>query len=296
MTSFVGSASSARQPWQHKEVLAGGLRLHLVEAGDGKPVLLLHGFPEFWFSWRYQIVDLAAAGFRAVAPDLRGYNKSEKPHGVAAYDIVKLVGDVLALIDHLGVDRIRVVAHDWGGIVAWYLAMWHPDKVERLAILNAPHPATYRRDLFATDQWKRSWYMLFFQLPWLPEAALAAGNFAVLDKMFARDVTNPDAFAHDEILHYKMAFHEKGSVRSAINFYRAAARPGAAGRLQDLRPVLCPTLVLWGERDPYLSPTLADGLEAHVRDLQIRRFPDAGHWLQLDEPALVSAMLVEFLA
>ncbi len=291
----VAATSTETQPWRHEEVLACGVRLHVVRAGQGKPVVLLHGFPEFWFSWRLQIAALAGAGLHVVAPDMRGYNTSEKPPGVAQYEIGKLVADVVALIDHLGVDKASVVAHDWGGIVAWYLAMWHPERVERLAILNAPHPGAYRRDLFTTDQWRRSWYVAFFQLPWLPEVALRAGNFASLERVFTGDIRTRAAFAHDEVLHYKMAFRHPGALTSAINYYRAAVRRAARGTPEDLRPIMCPTLVLWGERDRYLSPTLASGLEAYVHDLRVELFPEAGHWLQLDEPARVTALLTEFL-
>ncbi len=296
MTNIAGTTTAAAQPWTHEDVVAGEVRLHVVKAGAGKPVLLLHGFPEFWFSWRYQIADLAAANFHVVAPDMRGYNTSEKPHGVAAYDIRKLVADVVALIDHLGVEKVSVVAHDWGGIVAWYLAMWHPERVERLAILNAPHPAAYRRDLFTTDQWRRSWYVLFFQLPWLPEAMLRARDFAFIERTLSSDVSNLDAFANNETRQYKAAFKHPGALTSAINYYRGAGRSAARGAIDDVRPIACPTLVVWGERDRYLSPTLANGLEAHVSDLQVRRLPGAGHWVQLDEPGKVSAMLVEFLS
>ncbi|MBI5504315.1 MAG: alpha/beta hydrolase [Deltaproteobacteria bacterium] len=295
MTHVAASGAEAAQPWRHEEVVACGVRLHVVQAGRGKPVLLLHGFPEFWFSWRLQIAALAGAGLHVVAPDMRGYNTSEKPRGIAEYEISKLVADVVALIDHLGVDEASVVAHDWGGIVAWYLAMWHPERVERLAILNAPHPGAYRRDLFTTDQWRRSWYVAYFQLPWLPEASLRAGNFAFLERVFTGDVRACEAFAHDEVLHYKMAFKHPGALTSAINYYRAAIRRAARGTPEDLRPIVCPTLVLWGERDRYLSPTLANGLETYVHDLRVERFPEAGHWLQLDEPARVTALLTEFL-
>lgn len=284
-----------RLSWRHEQVLAGAIRLHVVRAGQGKPVVLLHGFPDFCLSWRYQIDALAAAGLAAVAPDMRGYNLSEKPHGRAAYDIRNLVADIAALIAHLGVGPASVVGHDWGGIVAWYLAMWHPQLVERLAILNAPHPAAYRRDLLKTDQWKRSWYVLFFQLPLLPELLMSAGNFATIERIFAA-VTNPDAFAHDEMQLHKGAFRHAGALTSAINYYRAVARPAARAALDDVRPITCPTLLVWGERDRYLSPTLAGGLEPYIHDLRVARLPEAGHWVHLDQPERVSNLLIEFLS
>src|SRR5262249_33835635 len=152
------------EPWAHRHALVGGLRLHYVEAGAGPPVLLLHGFPEFWYSWRHQLPALAGAGFRAWAPDLRGYNESEKPAGVRNYRVRLLVEDVAGLIRHTGAGRATVVGHDWGGVIAWRLAMDRPELVERLVILNAPHPGAFLRELRNPAQWLRSAYVLFFQL------------------------------------------------------------------------------------------------------------------------------------
>src|SRR5579884_3024966 len=165
----------AQQLWTHRHASVNGVRLHYVEAGRGPLVVLLHGFPEFWYSWRHQIPALAAAGFRVLAPDLRGYNESDKPPGVAAYGLERVAGDVAALVRHAGERRAAVVGHDWGGGIAWWLAMHRPDVVGRLAVLNAPHPAAFRRELRTPGQLLRSWYVFFFQLPALPEWLFRAG-------------------------------------------------------------------------------------------------------------------------
>ncbi|MFC7007869.1 alpha/beta fold hydrolase [Halalkalicoccus salilacus] len=158
--------------WSHHETIINGVRLHYVEAGEGPLVLLLHGFPEHWYAWREQIPALVDAGYRVVAPDMRGYNVSEKPHGVEAYRIGTLVEDVRALIEDRSEEHATVVGHDWGGMIAWEIAARHPNVVDRLVAMNAPHPAVYRREIRSgrSDQRRRSWYVLFFQLPWLPEA------------------------------------------------------------------------------------------------------------------------------
>src|SRR5688500_15664384 len=172
-----------------------GARLHYVEAGQGPLVVLLHGFPEFWYGWRGQIGPLAAAGFRVVAPDLRGYNLSSKPRGAAAYSTAKLAADVRDLIRERGAEQACVAGHDWGGVVAWVTAMRHPKVVRRLAILNVPHPRRFVRGAARhPDQWLRSWYTLAFQLPWLPERVIRAGRFRLLREGMRRDAA-PGAFS-----------------------------------------------------------------------------------------------------
>ncbi|HXC52921.1 MAG TPA: alpha/beta fold hydrolase [Candidatus Limnocylindrales bacterium] len=282
--------------WHHDELAAGGLRFHVVRAGDGPAVLLLHGFPDFWYSWRYQIPALAAAGFRVIAPDLRGYNASDKPSGVKAYDIDLLAADVAALADATATGRVHLAGHDWGGIVAWYAAMQYPEKFQSLVVLNAPHPATFARDLFTTRQWLRSWYMFFFQLPGLPEAMVRLGNFRSLDETYSREVFGRDAFAHREIDDYKAALAMPGALTSAINYYRAAFRRFVRAPRGEHRPIEIPTLLLWGDRDRHLGSSLTVGLDPWVPDLKVRHFPDAGHWLQLDEPDIVNRMMIDFFS
>ncbi|HQR44579.1 MAG TPA: alpha/beta hydrolase [Thermoanaerobaculia bacterium] len=278
----------------HREVEANGVRLHVAEAGTGPLVLLLHGFPEFWYAWRHQLPALAAAGFRAVAPDLRGYNLSEKPPGIASYAVEKLAADVAALVTALGEESAFVVGHDWGGALAWYLPLLHPGRVRRLAILNAPHPAAFRRELKrSAAQRKRSSYILFFQLPWLPERAIRKDDFGQLAKMLRRDPVRAGAFSADDVARYQEALSRPGALTAALNWYRAALRhPPRLPR--ERRTIDVPTLVVWGGKDRYLGPALAEGLERWVPDLVVERLPDASHWVPADAPERVNELLIRF--
>jgi pimeloyl-ACP methyl ester carboxylesterase len=263
-------------------------------------VVLLHGFPEFWYSWRQQIPALAAAGFRVVAPDARGYNLSSKPPGIAQYAPRRLARDIRDLIAERGASRAFLAGHDWGAAAAWIAAMAHPDVVERLAVLNAPHP---RRMLEALrrpgSQMGRSWYMFFFQLPWLPERAVRAGDWWALRRGFEHDA-RPGAFTPQDIDRYREAWSQPGAVGATINYYRASMRrppaPGSASVARaGLGPVRAPTLVIWGERDRYLGVELAEPHRADVPNLeQVVRLPNASHWVQHDEPERVSELLIRF--
>jgi epoxide hydrolase 4 len=281
--------------WIHGEVVLDGVRLHYVEAGDGPPVILLHGFPEFWYSWRHQIPPLAEAGFRALAPDLRGYNLSDKPEGLDSYRVEVLVQDVVGLIRHTGAERATLVGHDWGGIIAWHTAILRPEVVERLVVLNAPHPAAYNRELWSSTQLLRSWYAGFFQLPILPETALSAGDYAALDHVLRRNPVRPGAFSDDDIRLYKAALAQPGALTATVNYYRAAAREHS--RLSSLgrRQISAPTLLIWGDRDPYLVGSLTDGLRQWVPRLRVERLPNASHWVQVDAYERVNRLLLEFL-
>jgi pimeloyl-ACP methyl ester carboxylesterase len=268
--------------------------LHYVEAGQGPLVVLLHGFPEFWFSWRHQIPVLAAAGFRVLAPDLRGYNESDKPRGVESYRLNALTADIAGLIRQAGEQRACIVGHDWGGAVAWGLALGRPQVVERLVILNAPHPAAFFRELRTPRQRLRSWYMLFFQLPGVAEWVFRARNYAWLERVLRHDPIRPGAFTDEEISLYKQALDRPGALTAAMNYYRAMFRHRAKVQRQ-MRCITVPTLLLWGERDRYLGRRLTEGLEPWVQNLRIERLPDASHWLQNDAPEWVNRLLLEFL-
>jgi epoxide hydrolase 4 len=280
--------------WREGEALVNGVRLHYVEAGDGPLVVLLHGFPEFWYSWRNQIPALASAGFRVVAPDLRGYNLSDKPPGVASYRMSLLVEDVAGLIRHAGAERACVVGHDWGGAIAWKLALIRPDLVERLAILNAPHPAALRRELHGLAQWFRSAYVLFFQLPRLPEWLILRDGCAFLDKVL-RQTVRRGAFSREDVALYKQALAVPGAATAALNYSRAAMR-FPTRPADDERPITAPTLLVWGERDRYLGVRLSEGLTRWVRRLRVERLRDASHWVQNDDPQRVNALLLDFLS
>lgn len=272
----------------------GEVRLHYVEAGDGPLVALLHGFPEFWFSWRFQIPALVAAGFRVVAPDMRGYNLSSRPSKVAAYDIDRLAADVRDLIRERGAERALVAGHDWGAAAAWVTAMNHPEVVERLAILNAPHPRRMLHGLRRPRQLARSWYMLFFQLPGLPELAMRAGSWWSWRRLFETEA-RPGAFTPQDIERYVEAWSQPGAPTGMVNYYRAALRQTPGRAAARIRPVEAPTLVIWGQRDRHLGAELAEPERADVPNLErVVRLPEASHWVHQDEPERVSELLVDF--
>src|SRR5262249_8046813 len=202
---------------QHRQVRTNGVRLHCVVDGDGPLVLLLHGFPEFWYSWRYQIPALATR-FRVVAPDLRGYNESEKPAGVAAYAMSELIADVEGLVGAFGARDAAIVGHDWGGGIAWAFAMERPALTRRLARVNCPHPAMVAQHLRGNlRQLARSWYVFFFQLPWLPEFLLGLDHGRILGRMFRASTARPGAIPEDDIQRFRDAAMHSGALRSAIN-------------------------------------------------------------------------------
>jgi len=280
--------------WRHGFATVNGVRLHYVEAGDGPLVILLHGFPEFWYSWRRQIAVLAAAGLHAVAPDLRGYNLSEKPPGIENYRVALLMDDVAGLIDHFGAERAHIAGHDWGGVIAWRLAMHRPGRVDRLAILNAPHPAAFYRALRTnSEQWLRSLYILQFQVPYLPERFLAAGKFRAITQILRHEPLTPGAFTRADIARYQEALAQPGALTAALNYYRAAVRLPSES-LGPVSIISAQTLVLWGMQDRYLDASLSHGLQRWVPRLSVRRFRTASHWLQNDAVEAVNEALVEF--
>lgn len=273
----------------------GAVRLHYVEMGEGPLVVLLHGFPEFWYSWRFQIPGLAEAGFRVVAPDMRGYNLSDKPQGVNNYRAELLGRDVARLIRACGAERAKVVGHDWGGVVAWMAAMHYPEQVEKLAILNVPHPDRFLQGLWTLHQLRKSWYIFFFQIPWLPEQVVRAGNFAWLRSNFRNDPVRPGAFSPQDIERYVEALSRPGALTAAMNYYRALFRQTPAQVRRQLRKVEIPVLVIWGERDRYLGTELAQPDRTWVPDVRVERLVDASHWVQVDQPEKVNALLLDFL-
>jgi pimeloyl-ACP methyl ester carboxylesterase len=275
---------------KHRRVDVGEVTLHCVEAGSGPLVVLLHGFPEFWWSWRHQIPALAKAGFRVVAPDLRGYNLSDKPRGVKAYAVEKLVTDVAGLITALGEERAHVVGHDWGGAVAWSFAMFRPELLRKLSVLNCPHPAEMLRGLRTWKQMKKSWYMFFFQLPGLPERWIAADDYK-----FLRNALGGGAATKDDVERYVEAAKRGDRLEGGINYYRASLRAAALGALPPFKLIEARTLVIWGERDLFLGKELAQPSERWVKDVRVERLPEATHWVQVDAPARVNELLVDFL-
>jgi epoxide hydrolase 4 len=270
----------------------GDAELHYVEAGDGPLVLLLHGFPAFWYSWRQQIAPLAEAGFRVVAPDLRGYNLSSRPDDFADYSADKLAADIRGLIRELGAESAMVVGHDWGGTVAWTLAANHPEVVDRLAILNAAHARKLNEGLRNPRQLLRTWYFFYFQLPRLPERRARRRNWRFF-KRFLRDARPP--YTEQEIDRYVDAWSQPGAAKAMIDYYRAAVRPSSTQGAP--RPISAPTLVIWGQGDRYLGPKLAVPHHEDVPGLdRVERLPNASHWVHHDEPERVNGLLVDFLA
>lgn len=268
-----------------------GVGLHYVEAGEGPAVVLLHGFPEFWYSWRHQLPALASAGFRAIAIDMRGYERSDKPRDVEAYLLPTLARDVERAIAALGAGRARVVGHDWGGLVAWYLAMHHPHAVDGLVIINAPHPERGRASLRSLRQLRRSWYIGLFQVPVLAEAYVRWGDYAFIRTIFRPGSTGSGP---GDIERYVDAFAMPGTARSGLNYYRALGRWLIRERSEPRR-IGAPVLVIWGEQDPYLGAEWAEPDRRWVPDLRMERLPDAGHWPQIDRPERVNSVLVDFL-
>jgi pimeloyl-ACP methyl ester carboxylesterase len=296
-TLTTNGASTASASIRHRFLSVGvpRVRLHVVECGSGEPVVLLHGFPEFSYSWRRQWEPLAAAGFRTLCPDLRGYGESDKPLGIAPYRTRRLVNDVAELIAQLGEGRAHVVGHDWGGVIAWRLAALYPHRVRKLAILNAPHPARFAQVLRQRpEQWLRSSYALFFQLPWLPEWALRRRNFALLEYAFRRQPQHSSAFSSADIAAYKRALAGPRGLAAPLNYYRAAFWH-SHDLFEPPHTIAAATLLLWGERDSFLSSALTEHLEPWVPYLETVRLPTASHWLQNDAPAEVNGRLIEFL-
>lgn len=270
---------------------AGTVRLHVEEAGpaDGPVVVLLHGFPEFSYAWRKQLGPLAAAGFRVLAPDQRGYGRSDKPEGIEAYRLDELADDVLRLA---GDRRFSLVGHDWGGVVAWWLALCNPDRLQRLVILNAPHPATLESyALSHPGQLLKSWYVLAFQLPGLPEALFRARDFRLPVRTLC-GTSRPGTFTPDDIARYRAAWSQARSVTAMLNWYRALLRHRRPPPAERCR---VPTLILWGDRDAFLEPGLADAALALCDQGRLVRLRDATHWIQHEQPDRVNAEMTGFL-
>jgi len=269
-----------------------GIRLHAVAAGpsDGRLVILLHGFPEFWYSWKAQIGPLAEAGFRVVVPDQRGYNISSKPPKVADYAIGNLVPDVLFIAGRLGREKFYLAGHDWGAAVAWATALFAPDRVKKLAILNVPHPAVFLRSVRTNPrQMRRSWYMAFFQLPRIPESWFSANNFAMGVKSLTAS-SRPGTFSAEDIDQYRRAWSNPGTVTAMISWYRAFFRARPA--LPTDPKVHVPTRILWGREDMFLLPEMAEQSLAYCDSAELTYFDDATHWLQHEEPEAVTAALI----
>jgi epoxide hydrolase 4 len=267
----------------------GEQRLHYVEAGAGPLVVLLHGFPEFWYGWRRQIQPLAAAGFRVVAPDTRGYNLSSRPDGIAPYAADKMADDIRGLIRERGAQSALVVGHDWGGSIAWTLAMNHPEVVDRLAILDAAHPRSLLKGLHHPRQLARVWYFFFFALPDLPERVVRARSFRFF-RRYMRDARPP--YTPEELSRYVETWSQPGAPAAMINYYRCSVKDKNAEA--RIRPISAPTLVIFGQRDRYLGPIVRHPARDDVPNLEGVKELDASHWVHHDQAEQVTQLLIDF--
>jgi epoxide hydrolase 4 len=288
--------STSVEHWQHQFIQTNRINLHYVTQGTGELVLLLHGFPEFWYSWRYQIPALARH-FKVVVPDLRGYNDSDKPE--TGYDIDTLTQDVLGIIHNLGFSKAHIVGHDWGGMIGWNLAQKFPESLHSLSLLSALPPALLARSLFNNlDQVRRNWYLLALQVPAVPEWLLQQNLANFLRDWFQVQAIRKAAFSSETLRIYQSALSKTGVLSSALNYYRNWLSPQAwFTKLQEpLSSIQVPTLVLWGQEDAVLSPSLAKSFERFIPNpFRLKLIPDCGHWIQQEAPQLVNLELLSFL-
>lgn len=273
-----------------RQILANGLTFAIDEAGDGDCVaLFLHGFPECRRSWRRQLPLLANLGWRAVAPDLRGYGQSSRPEGRHAYGLDHLVTDVGALFDALGAQRRLLIGHDWGGMIAWAAAAWRIRALDGLVIMNAPHPAAYADHVRRSPaQMARSWYALFFQIPRLPEAILTRNGAQAIQKVFLGIPHASEIFTPDDLDQYRANALPPGAMTAMVNYYRANAGALARAPRTMSRPIDIPALLIWGDQDPYLAADLAELCRPYAPALSVRRLADAGHWVQQEAASKVN--------
>lgn len=288
-----------RDSLHESSVTANGIRFHYAEQGEGPLVLLLHGFPERWFSWKHQIPALAARGYRVVAPDLRGYGESERP--TTGYELTNLARDVAELIPALGADTATVIGHDWGGAVTWEAVARHPDVVTRAAVLNCPHPAVMFKVLKSSrKQLAKSWYMFAFNLPWLPEYLISRDHGSLVAKTFLKAAVDRTRFTPEAMEPFCQSVARPGAVAPMLQYYRTAMRtmlsPREAARHQASYSVIeRPTMLVWAEDDFALGMELVAPHVRYTRDLRIKRIPHCGHFLQQEQPDTVNAILCDWL-
>jgi pimeloyl-ACP methyl ester carboxylesterase len=292
---FYGAIAMSVQfgTWQHEYIISNGLKLHYVTQGEGPLMLMLHGFPEFWYSWRHQIPEFAK-DYKVVALDLRGYNDSDKPKAQSAYTMSEFIQDVEGVIKGLGYDKCILVGHDWGGAIAWNFAYARPEMVERLIVLNIPHPAKVAEGFRTPQQLLKSSYMFLFQLPVLPEMLIQAGDYLAIENAFKGMAANKSAFTPEDIDAYKDAAAKRGVLTAALNYYRNSIQQFTLFN-KNWGVLNVPTLMIWGEKDAALGRELSYGTATYVNPFQIRYIPDASHWIQQEKPELVNQYMREFL-
>ncbi|MEE4195412.1 MAG: alpha/beta hydrolase [Anaerolineae bacterium] len=283
---------------ENARINTNGIHLNVVMAGpvEGPLVILLHGFPEFSYGWRHQVDELADAGYRVWAPDQRGYNLSDKPRRINDYRIDNLAADVIGLIDAAGCKTAYIVGHDWGAAVAWYVAEKYPERVKKLVVMNVPNGRVMAEHLKHNPaQRKKSWYMFFFQLPWLPEFLLSRKNWAFAVRML-QSSSHDGAFTEADLEQYRQAWSQPRAFRSMINWYRAfLQRTPTAAKSSAAIKITVPTLLIWGKQDTALGSEMAQPSIDLCEDGQLVFFEEATHWVQHDEPERVNRLLQSFL-
>lgn len=280
-------------------VTANHIKFEVLTMGSGdRLALCLHGFPEHAFSWRFQMPLLARLGYRVWAPNLRGYGASDSPPGMQDYQIETLVGDVAGLIDAAGARETLLIAHDWGGLLAWNAAMRHPRLIDRLVILNVPHPACFIRELCQPAQLLKSWYMAFFQIPVLPEFLMGLRQARLIARAIRLTSRDRARFPTEVTDVYRQNAARKGGLTAMLNWYRALLRGGGLRRCRDggFPKIEVPTLLLWGGADDFFTARARMGHEYFVSDLTYRLLPGVSHWVQQEAPEAVNAMLEAWLA
>lgn len=279
-----------------RSIEANGLRFAVDETGGGDAVALcLHGFPESRFSWRHQLEPLAALGWHAVAPDLRGYGDSSRPEGIDAYRLHHLVADIAGLFDALGARRRLLIGHDWGAAIAWAFAMRRVRPLDGLVAMNVPHPEVFKAVLRRSwAQRRRSWYMAFFQMPRLPEMLLAAGDARAVARMFEGMAVDKTAFPPAVLRHYRDNALRPGALTAMLNYYRANVADFARADAPSPR-IETPTLMIWGEADTALGLELTEGYQPYVADFTLERLPRVSHWVQQEAPGRVNDKLARWL-
>jgi len=291
--------SGVRSPLEFRIFHINDVALHVVLAGpaNGKPLMFLHGFPEFWFGWRRQIDHFVSLGYRVIIPDQRGYNSSEKPACIASYSIDLLAKDVVGVLDQVAGSKAFVVGHDWGAVVAWYLAARYSEKVNRTAMLSVPHPRIFIRNLIINQaQLRKSWYLLFFQLPWLPECILRRRDWALLVRAL-RNTSPPGVFSDSDLEQYKKSWAKKGALTAMLNWYRAALlRPSQLALDPEASRVKVPALLIWGKNDQFVGQAMARESLQYCDDGHLEMFETATHWVQHEEPVQVNTLLSQFFA
>jgi pimeloyl-ACP methyl ester carboxylesterase len=291
--------SGIHSPLESCVLHINGIALHVVLAGppSGKPLIFLHGFPEFWFAWRRQIDHFVSSGYRVIIPDQRGYNLSDKPAGIANYSIDLLARDVVGILDIVASSKAFVVGHDWGAAVSWYLAARYSDRIHRAAMLSVPHPRVFIKNLIMNPaQLRKSWYMFLFQLPWLPEFIVRRRDWGLLVRAL-RDTSTPGLFSDSDLERYKESWARKGALTTMVNSYRAALLgPSKLALDRERSRARVPALLIWGKNDQFAVEAMARESLQYCDNGHLEFFESATHWVQHEESTNVNNLLSQFFA